>query len=307
MDARTIGAVACELSREGHLAQAETLFRHSLAEVPSNHEARINLAMAVLAQGRMAEGAQLYEARLASANEPHLPFPRWDGTPLDGKNIVIWPEQGLGDQIMVARYAKSLVDRGCTVTIVCPPTLERLFAKSLPANILPARGSIELPDADCWLWAMSLLAAMDGSHEPSAPYLFADPKRADFSIGVATRGSPTNLNDAHRSLDHETAATLLSLPDAGSLLPEDTGAADMLETAEIIAGLDLVIAVDTSIAHLAAALGKPVWILLPAYAVDWRWRLGRDDSPWYPSATLIRQPIPGDWCSVLRSVIDRLR
>ena len=302
MDANLISGLACELSREGRLQEAEVLFRHSLAETPDNDEARINLAMAVLAQGRLSEGSALYEARLARMSSPTLPVPRWNGGALDGKRVLIWPEQGLGDQIMVARYVHRLAARGCDVTFVCAPALVRLFEQSLPATVLPARGTINFPDPDVWLWAMSLLAAMGGTPTPNAPYLRANPNRKQFRIGVATRGSPTNINDEHRSLPDEVASALLSLPEAGSLLPEDTGAVDMLETAEIIAGLELVISVDTSIAHLAGALGKPIWILLPAYATDWRWQLERRDTPWYPSAQLFRQPVPGDWTSVVSSV-----
>lgn len=302
MDARELGAVGCELSREGRLQEAVVLLSHAVTQDPSNDEARINLAMAILAQGRLAEGAALYEARLLRTRAPALPFPRWDGTPLDGKRVVIWPEQGLGDQIMMARYVPELVRRGCTVTLVCAPALERLFKQSLDVNVLPAKGSIDLPEADSWIWAMSLLAAMRGSPAPVDPYLDAKPRCTEFRIGLATRGSPTNLNDAYRSLPQDVTEALLAFPGVGSLLPEDTFASDMLDTAEIVAGLDLVISVDTSIAHLAGALGKPVWILLPAYATDWRWQTHRTDSPWYPSARLFRQTIQGDWANVVQDV-----
>ena len=116
------------------------------------------------------------------------------------------------------------------------------------------------------------------------------------------RGNPTHKNDAKRSLDPSGAAELLSLPGAVSLAPEHTGARDFQDTADLIAGLDLVISVDTAVAHLAGSLGVPTWILLPSTGVDWRWLRGRKDSPWYPSARLFRQPPTGDWPSVLREV-----
>lgn len=291
------------MNREGRLTEAELLFRHVVAESPNDHEAAVNLAMTVLGQGRLAEGARLYEARIAGLRDPGLPYPRWSGEPLAGKKVLVWPEQGLGDQIMVARYAHTLQSLGCDVTFVCAPKLQRLFAQSLPARALAAAGTIEFPDPDTWLWSMSLLAALGTEGVRCPPYLRANPRRSPASrIGVASRGSPTNRNDAARSLPPDQASELLAIPGAMSLLPEDTGAADMLETAEIIAGLDLVISVDTSIAHLAGAMGKAVWILLPATATDWRWLQERSDTPWYPSAHLVRQREPGDWTQTIREV-----
>ncbi|MBL8556316.1 MAG: hypothetical protein JNL41_18725, partial [Phenylobacterium sp.] len=137
---------------------------------------------------------------------------------------------------------------------------------------------------------------------PSAPYLRAATRPAGGRIGVATRGNPGHSNDAHRSLPADVAAELLALPGAMSLEPEATGAKDFAETAAIVAGLDLVIAVDTAVAHLAGALGRPAWILLPRIFTDWRWMEGRADSPWYPTARLFRQASPGDWSAVLAEV-----
>jgi hypothetical protein len=137
-------------------------------------------------------------------------------------------------------------------------------------------------------------------------YLTAAPRWGIGRIGVKTRGNPAHHNDADRSLPDAEAARLLALPGAVSLEPEDTGAHDFADTAEIIAGLDLVIAADTSTAHLAGALGKPVWILLPYVTTDWRWLSGRSDSPWYGSARLFRQHRPGDWSSLLDEVIAAL-
>ncbi len=116
-------------------------------------------------------------------------------------------------------------------------------------------------------------------------------------------GNPGHRNDANRSLKPDQAADLLSLPGAISLRPEDTGAADFAETADIVAGLDLVISVDTAVAHLAGAMGKPVWILLPATGTDWRWLRDRTDSPWYPSAKLYRQSRGEGWDGVISRVL----
>jgi ADP-heptose:LPS heptosyltransferase len=118
------------------------------------------------------------------------------------------------------------------------------------------------------------------------------------------RGNPVHGNDANRSLPAEAEAELHALPgDVVALAPEETGAADFADTADLIAGLDLVISVDTAMAHLAGAMGKPCWVLLPAAWQDWRWLRGRKDSPWYPSLRLYRQRTAGDW----REVLDEVR
>jgi ADP-heptose:LPS heptosyltransferase len=120
------------------------------------------------------------------------------------------------------------------------------------------------------------------------------------------RGDARNLNDAQRSLPPELAARLLAQPGALSLHPEDSGAGDFADTAALIAGLELVISVDTAVAHLAGALGKPVWLLVPAQGTDWRWMTGRDDSPWYPSMRLFRQKPGQGWGPVVDEVLRRL-
>ena len=121
---------------------------------------------------------------------------------------------------------------------------------------------------------------------------------------MVTRGNPKHPNDAHRSLPPAQAKRLLDLPGAISLAAEDTGVADFLDTAGLIAGLDLVISVDTSVAHLAGAMGKPVWILLPHLGTDWRWGLSGSETPWYPSARLWRQPGIGLWRPVVDAVVE---
>ena len=305
-DLETIRDVARAMHKKGQFREAEALYRHVLAVSPEEHVAAMELGMTLLAQGRYAEGAELYEARLKRTQDPPLGFPRWAGEPLEGKRVLIWPEQGFGDQIMCARFALWLAEHGSNVTLVCKAPLHRLFAQSLPFRVLPAEGRIEFPDPDVWIRTMSLISAVGQRGIECLPYLRANPVQPSFRIGVATRGSPTNQNDDQRSMPSDMAAALLAIPAAGSLLPEHTGARDFQDTAEIIAGLDLVITVDTSIAHLAGAMGKPVWILLPAWGACWRWMHGRSDSPWYPSARLFRQAAPGDWGGVIAEVAEVL-
>jgi hypothetical protein len=299
--------------RLGDPAGAEALFRQALALEPGHAHARAFLGLALLSQGRMAEGFAAYDAwREIPEMKPKAALeiegvPRWSGEPVAGKNIVVWGEEGFGDQIMYARFAARLREEGARVGWVCHPALVRLVQEGLGMPAVAGGGrrvgiagaDYVAPTSRLPVVFMQRLAA-----PPSAPYL-APPKPnviEGLTIGVATRGNPEHDNDRNRSLGAEAAAELLALPGAVSLAPADTGARDFWDTAGIIQGLDLVISVDTSVAHLAGALGKPVWILLPALGCDWRWLSGRSDSPWYPSARLFRQTTPGDWSGVLAEI-----
>ena len=308
MTAREIHDQAIAAALAGRPEDAVAPLAEALRRDPSDVRAARNLGIVLLGLGRYAEGAPLYEARIAAADSPGRapPYPRWRGEPLAGRSVLIWPEQGAGDQIMFARFALELQRKGSDVTLVCLPSLERLLAENLPVRVRAARGAIEFPDPDVWLFSNSLLAASGATLEtlPAQPYLRARESRpVPFRIGVVTRGNPAHLNDAHRSLPAELAEVLLAIPGAGSLAPEDTGAADFAETAAIVAGIDLVITVDTSMAHLAGAMGKPTWILLPDHQTDWRWLRGRTDSPWYPSARLFRQDASRRWEPVVEAVV----
>lgn len=294
----------------GRLAEAEASLRRAHELAPDDPRTRHALGIVLMSQGRYREGWPLYDARHAIPQlglvKPALPFPEWRGEDVAGKRLLIFPEQGLGDQIQYARFAPSLAARGADVTLICHPVLAQLFDRCLGVRVLAASGGVEFPDPDYWVMSGSVVGrtGVDPDDLPKTPYLPADvgPVRPSGRIGVVTRGNPAHTNDAHRSLPAAQAAELMALPGAVSLHPEDTGAKDMADTAAIVAGLDLVVTVDTAVAHLAGAMGKPVWILLPRVMTDWRWMEGRTDSPWYPSARLWRQPAPGDWQSVLRDV-----
>jgi Glycosyltransferase family 9 (heptosyltransferase) len=301
----------------GHDREAEQVLRQVLRSAPPNWKGRGGaeyvLGQSLLASGRYTpEAWRALDGRHAKQSAPvptpasALTTPEWRGEDIRGRHLQIWPEQGLGDEIQFARFAPWLAASGVQVTLICRPPLCTLF-RSMGVEICSlddviAKGA---PAADVWamIWGVPGRAGVTLENLPSAPYLKATKTRSvGGRVGLATRGSPTNPNDAHRSLPAELAAELLMRPGAVSLHPEDTGARDFAETAEIIAGLDLVISVDTSVAHLAGAMGKPVWILISAMEDGWRWMRGRTDSPWYPSATLYRQQTVGDW----RSVIDRV-
>jgi tetratricopeptide (TPR) repeat protein len=302
--------LAAALEALDRLGEAEAEYRVALALAPGSGATARALAILLLSQGRYPEGFALFERRheLAEMAKPALPFPEWDGEPVEGRKLLIWPEQGLGDQIQFARFAPILQRMGADVTLVCWPPLARLFAGALGVRVVAAAGQIEFPDPDYWVMTMSLAARLGLTPDtlPRDVYLTAPERRAALPkgarIGLVTQGNAHNANDANRSLGETDAARLRAIPGALSLDPVDTGAQDFADTAAIIDQLDLVISVDTATAHLAGAMGKPCWTLIPKANTDWRWLRDRSDSPWYPSMRLFRQPAPGDWASVIDEI-----
>lgn len=296
--------------RRGDLAGAIAGYRRCLELDPTVAIARHNLCVALLTAGDLEAGFALYDLRFDAGRQPvrkpALSFPEWSGEPLWGRSILVWPEQGAGDHIMFARFVPELVQRGARVTMLVPPPLARLFAP-LPATIVVAEGRVAIPACDFWTMAGSLPGRLGVSlaNLPAERYLPDAPH--GVGIGIMARGNPAHGADRDRSLPPEIVARLMALPGARSLHPDDTGARDFEATAGIVRGLDLVISVDTSVAHLAGAMHKPTFILLQARDPDWRWMLGRTDSPWYPTARLFRQPKAGDWESVLSEVEAALR
>lgn len=292
----------------GRFREAEAAFRQALQIDPDAVDTQHSLAMLTLGEGRYAEGWRLYESRRRVPSlktpAPRLSFPEWRGEDLAGKRLLVIREQGLGDQIMMARFVKPLEARGARVTYLCDAPLAPLFAANGIDAVAAVPGA-QYPTADYWTLMFSLpaLLGLELAHLDGAPYLAAEP-RGSGGVGVKVRGGTAHRNDRNRSLSGEAAARIGRL--GRDLDPASTGAKDFLETAEIIAGLDLVIGVDTAVAHLAGALGKPVWILLSALETDWRWLRRGETTPWYASARLYRQSPPGNWGPLVKKVVADL-
>lgn len=312
--------------------EAFAAFDRATALRPDFASAHWNKALALLAAGRTAEGWPLYEWRWKSPGfeTAHTvsPAPTWQGEDLAGKTLLLHFEQGLGDTLLMLRYLPLLRERGARVILGAQPVLAALAAPL--ADRLLADGEA-IPPHDFKAFMMSLPLAFGGLVPAATPYLAPPPgtqarwaarlgPRTQSRIGLVWAGNPGQVNDRNRSLPLERIlpwlqadADFVSLQkdyrpsDLEALRAEprirDVSAdlADFGQTAGLIANLDLVIAVDTAVVHLACALGKPVWVLAP-YALDFRWGLEGAFSPWHPTARVFRQPRSGDWSGVLAEV-----
>lgn len=312
------GSVDCRLNlgillrTVGRPGEARPILEGGLALAPDHATLRWALGLVLLMLGDYRAGWPLYEVRrqIFKVAAPNLPVPEWKGEPLAGRRIAVFPEQGLGDAIQFARFLPLLHEQGARVLLLCKPSLAPLFAQAAFQGVeaRALEGQVELGEIDFWVSMLSLPHRLGVTLEtlPSAPYLpTPEPERGTRPrIGVVAAGNPRHDNDGRRSLDAAAAQRLRQLPDAEivSLDPADTGARDFAQTARIVAGLDLVISVDTAVAHLAGAMGKRTFLLLPGLSVDWRWMTERDDSPWYPDHRLFRSGIDGDWTFALDRV-----
>jgi hypothetical protein len=257
-------------------------------------EGRFSQALSLLREGRFAEAWPLYEARKALSRitllRPIAQFPEWRGEDIAGRRIVVCAEQGFGDQIMWGRYMPLLTAAGAEVVVVTHPRLMRLF-ETLGYWTRPALTDQPLPAGDYWVHFGSVPLHLAAHAVPAARYLNVEGD-CGGGIGVLSVASTPG-----RSLREPYRSGLLTL--GRDLDPAMTGAFDFLDTARIIAGLDLVISVDTAVVNLAAALGRPTWALLPPEA-DFRW--GRDGrSAWYPEVVQHRLNSPDDWRAVLEN------
>ncbi|MDB5400686.1 MAG: hypothetical protein JWQ55_2704 [Rhodopila sp.] len=335
-----LGAV---LGRQGHSDDAIAGYRRALELKPDLPGIHNNLALALLAQGDMAAGWQEHEWRWKTPQliEAHRDFaqPQWQGQATAGRTLLIHAEQGFGDTLQFCRYASLAAGRGLRVIMEVQRPLVRLL-RDLPGVDLVLGHGDELPAFDLHCPMLSMPLALGTTLETipgAAPYLHADQAgiaawrtrlaamaNQNPRVGLVWAGNPRRHSpalaaaDRRRSLALDRLAPLFDLrglhffglqKDAPSDLPLTDFMGEMedfADTAALIANLDLVIAVDTAVAHLSAALGKPVW-LLNRFDSCWRWLTGRRDSPWYPGLRLYQQPRPGDWDPVLAEVASDLR
>jgi Flp pilus assembly protein TadD len=319
------------LTARGDLAGAVAACRAAIRLRPGFVQAHWNLATAALLGGDLLRGFREYEWRKRHdrfrRDFVNLPGPVWDGSDPAGRTILVKSEQGYGDTIQFSRFLPLIAERGGIPVLACEPPMVPLFAAGLPGVQVVAKAD-PLPRYDAWIDQMSLPLAFQTTIDtiPGAEgYLRADPVRVaawrarlpgDLLVGLAWAGNPLHSNDRRRSIPPAALVPILAMGglDWISLQPGQRldGLADVTpwltdfaETAALIACLRLVVTVDTAVAHLAGALGVPVWIMLPN-APDWRWMLGRDSSPWYRSVRLYRQPHRGDWDSVIARVVSGL-
>ena len=323
------------LQAMNRVGEAIAAYRRAIALAPEFAQAHWNLALALLANGEYAEGWREYEWRLSlqelGGRAPPLPAPRWKGEDLRGATLLLVCEQGIGDALQFIRFAAPASARGVCVVVRAPAQLVPLLATApgvaaaFPDSATPPQCTAALPMLSLAQILGVTLADIDGNgYLRSDPALRADAVTATPSrtrrIGVAWAGAAHHLNDRRRSMPIASLVPLFELPGirwfslqkGGSerdiadvpaaravvRLAPDT---ELARTAALIDTLDAVITVDTSIAHLAGALGKSVWVMLP-FAPDWRWGIRGNRTPWYRSARLFRQPAVGDWTSVIADV-----
>ena len=323
----------------GELAEAADCFHRLRALRPDSAEATANLGLIHLLQGDLSLGWAEYESRekVGIGDDRRLVQRRWKGEAFGGERILLYAEQGLGDTLQFVRYVPLVAARGGQIVLEVQPELRRLLAGTDGASYVVSRGET-LPEFtwQCPLVSLPLAFGTELNTIPAkVPYVCPDPpqvaawqKRLQGNtrrIGLAWDGNPSMHRDRLRSIPLEQLVPLMNVPcttfyslqlgpgrEQVIQIPDarivDLAAdlKDFADTAAIVANLDLVISVDTSVAHLAGAMGKPVWILLNK-GCDWRWLLEREDSPWYPTARLFRQTTAGEWQEVVNQIEHALR
>lgn len=312
----------------GRLADAERSFGEAIRLMPDLAEAHFNRATPLFLLGRSEDGWEEYEWRwrIDRFEKPPSAAPRWTGEPLAGRRLLVHEEQGLGDTLQFVRYLPLIASEPEPVSLLCNPRLVKLLRGSFPGIVLSPKPSI--PDHDLLVPLLSLPRMLGRTRgaPPSAPYLLRpEAARTEstgrLKVGLVWAGSSSHPRDRDRSIPLEQLRPWFdvpdvawfsyqvgprqadiadlgleaTLPDLGRLQP------DLYEAARVLAGLDLLITVDTAACHLAGALGFPVWLLL-ARVPDWRWGMTGATTPWYPSMRLFRQPEIGAWQPVVREV-----
>ncbi|MGR3174022.1 MAG: tetratricopeptide repeat protein [Candidatus Scalindua sp.] len=327
------------LQEQGKFDEAMEYYKRAISLKPDYAEAHMNRSFVLMLTGNLEEGWSEYEWRLHTKDRISRTFqqPRWDGTPLNGRSILVHAEQGLGDTIQFVRYLPMVQAKDGYVIFECQKDLFRLLKNNAGFDEIIEKASANENNSyfDVQVPLLSLPGIFGTTFEniPSnVSYITVDPEPVkqwneriehndDFKIGIVWAGSPHHKNDRNRSCKLEDFAQLAEIPGLSfysvqkgpasaevndpskgmKIINLEDSLIDFVDTAALIANLDLVISVDTAVAHLAGAIGKPVWNLLP-FAPEWRWFLDRDDSPWYPRMRLFRQSQPNDWTGVFKQV-----
>jgi tetratricopeptide (TPR) repeat protein len=330
------------LHHSGSFDEGISALRRAIALAPHHANAHSGLGILLLMRGELGEGWDEYEWRLRSTERkgPRFPEIPWQGESLAGKHIYVQAEQGFGDSLQFARYIPLLTARAGSVTLRVHQQLVTLLRESLPGiTVLGDRGDPAPYQCDAVLLSLPRLLKTRLETIPAQmPCLRAPAEAAQrwtaklstmsgLKVGLVWAGNPEHVNNHRRSLDLKLLAPLFAVPGTsfaslqvgprsadlkklkGSSIKIDdpSGAfSDFVESGAAVSALDLVITVDTSMAHLAAGLGKPVWVLLP-WVTDWRWMLNRDDNPWYPTMRLFRQSRGENWDDVIARMKKELK
>ncbi|EDY16901.1 TPR repeat-containing protein [Chthoniobacter flavus Ellin428] len=309
--------------KRGRVPESIEALETAIGLSPDYEEAHWALAHSLLIRNYDEKGWKEYEWRLRCADTalPAHVAPRWNGEPLPGGTLLVRGEQGFGDMLQFLRYIPAAKARSeARIIIECLPELTRLLRGN--GFEVAARG--ESCGADVQIPIMSLPLAL-GVFEPlgvGEPYLRAHEEvefqKAKWTVGFVWAGSPRHAGDSRRSIDPQLLAPLIAIPGVRScslqvgrpalagMIDLAAGIRDFADTAALVDKLDLVITVDTAVAHLAGAMGKQVWMLLP-FVPDWRWGLEGEVTPWYPTMRLFRQCVAGDWEKVIGRVCAELQ
>ena len=322
------------LLRQEKYAEAEAAYLKAVELQPDLLKARFSLGIYYLLMGQREKGWKWYDARLNWKDSFHMDIPIWQGESLAGRRILLFYEQGFGDMLHCLRYVPQIVSQAQEVTVWIQEPLARLLKEMDPSyRVCTSNRNLNAAQFDFACSIFSLPAKLP-SLEAAVPYLWAAPKNREawykklasvakgrLKVGVVWAGNPEHSNDENRSSSFAEFRRLFTIPgvlwvnlqvgeeqkrfkeisDAERVFDTAGELTDFAETAGVIANLDLVIAVDTAVAHLAGAMGKPTWLLVP-YHPEWRWELKREDCFWYPTMRLFRQALRGDWQEVLQRV-----
>ena len=330
---RQLGYVLME---QGRIAESIVSYYKCLQVNPQEVYAHAGLAWALLTQGNLKQGFTEYEWRLQTEELSRRTFtqPAWDGSFLNGETLLLHAEQGFGDSIQMLRYLPWIQEKGANIILECRQPLHRLFALVPGLETIVAPGE-EIPEHDRHISLMSIPhlrqtgittiptpLTLELPPLPEHQTLPATPSKT--KVGIVWQGHPEHKQNHRRSCPLSELSAIFDTPNAEfyslqkdveesdrnllethNIHPFPDNCQDFLDTAQIIRQLDLVVTIDTAVAHLAATLGKPTWVLLH-FSCDWRWMLVRLDSPWYPSIRLFRQSQPQDWSTVIAQVKQAL-